>query len=151
MTVVALGAAVVGVLVLAALALGLGGTTVSTTIEGGAGPATPIPADSAAGAFVVQTNESGPAFSIFGLNFGSHRYDVHVGVVPPTGCAADPGNRIEASGACAGIAVEGEVSGSGTLQSGEAFLIVTTRVSQECFDALAPGNSWPPAGGACSP
>lgn len=146
--IVAVVAAAIGVLLLGAVALGLGGTSVS--VSGGAGPATAqLPDDGSRGPFVISVHQTSSEFSLLGIRVHDARFAAQVGVVPPAGCTLQTGSRIDPDGPCRGIAVVGDVSGSGTLPGGEAFVVIAIPTSGDCYRAVKPGDSWPPPHAAC--
>ncbi|MGA9598518.1 MAG: hypothetical protein WBV06_20345 [Acidimicrobiia bacterium] len=135
------------VLVLVGLAF-LGGSTKTTilpTVElpppGDVGPTgAPI-------AVVISTHQDQET-SFFGLLRGPKHYIAGVQFYAQSGCLrllADgdpwPASAAECS---TDVPISGVVRGLGVAATGETIVLVDVEVSEECFVALDPGNTWPP-------
>lgn len=139
-------ALVLGVIAVVAGGIGAFGTSVEVTQD--VAPVQ-LPSDGSGGPFVMAKHDAPAGFTLFGIEFGDHTYEARIGFVPPDGCTVVEGQPFHARGACAGLPVEGEASGSGMLISGEVFAIVRVAISAECFAALEPGEGWPAAHNGC--
>jgi hypothetical protein len=149
-SVVAVVAAVIGVVLLGAVALGgLGGTRVETSVSEPVpwhfdGP----PADGSYG-IVMGSHQSKSGLELFGLTIGRSRWEANIALVPPEGCEVSDGN-LPPGGPCETAAATGRVNGGGTTASGLEFVIVSTEVSEGCHEALQPYERWPTNKPACN-
>jgi hypothetical protein len=100
-------------------------------------------------AIVLGTHRTESGFSLFGWHIGGSERRAHVAFVPPAGCVAPPSGPLAAEGACAGIPVEGDVSGGGTTSEGHDLVIVSVEVSEACQEALEHGARWPSSLAEC--
>lgn len=148
-SVVAVVVAVVGIVLLGAVALGgLGGTRVETSVsEPVSGQFDGPPADGSSG-IVMGSYKSRSGFGVFGLTIGKSRWEANIAMVPPDGCEVSDG-KLPAEGPCEAAAATGRVSGGGTTASGLEFVIVSTEVSEGCHEALEPYERWPSSKAAC--
>jgi len=144
-----LGAIVVGVLIVVALAPG------STTI--GVGP--PIELDDVESlglnAAVVSAKRESGGSSIFGFTIGRTSHLVAVQFFEDPGCHA-----VVSSGEpwptpheeCRNtVPVSGEISGIGITATGQSIIGVELEVSGTCYDTVTPGDSWPTSAPECAP
>ncbi len=148
-SVVAVVAAVVGVVLLGVLVFGgLGGTRVETSVpEPVPGQFDGPPADGSSGV-VMGSYKSRSGIGVFGLTITRPRFEAHIALVPPPGCEISAG-ELPAGGACEAAAETGQVSGGGTTADGLEFVIVSTRVSEACHEALQAYERWPSSKPAC--
>lgn len=142
-SVVAVVAAVVGIVLLGVVAAGgLGGTRVETSVsEPGPGQFDGPPADGSYGT-VMGSYKSRSGIGVFGLTIGQSRWEANIALVPPEGCEVS-GGELPAGGPCKAAAATGRISGGGTTASGLEFVIVSTRVSKACHEALETWERWP--------
>ena len=144
------GAIVVAIVV----AAGLGAfATTSTSTTTGAQPGQPVPdppSDSSAG--VIFDLHATGGQSIFGVRLRSGTFVAQVGMIVPPECVvldAAGNEELLTEGICASLPVQGELSGGGTTPEGLKLVFVRVEVSRPCFEALAIGDTWPAAVGAC--
>ena len=148
-----LSAALVAGLVLAAavlaLGLGLGGSS-----ERGENPFAQLadgPTELGEGVVVGKAATGG--LSIFGMRFRSQTYSADVQLLAEAGCALSlkggdpwPSTREE----CASdVPVAGEIVGLGQTATGESIVGVRVELTRDCYDALTPGDLWPPDRPGC--
>lgn len=145
---VAVVAAVVGIVLLGVVALGGLGTTMESSVsEPVSGQFDGPPADGSSG-IVMGSHKSRSGISVFGLAIGKSRWEASIALVPPKGCAVSDG-ELPDSGPCEAAAATGRVNGGGTTSSGLEFVIVSTEVSEACHEALEPYERWPSDKPAC--
>lgn len=149
-SVVAVVAAVVGVVLLGVLVFGgLGGTRVETSVpEPVPGQFDGPPADGSYG-IVMGSYKSRSGFGVFGLTIGRSRWEASIALVPPEGCEVSDG-ELPAGGPCEAAAATGRLSGGGTTASGLEFVIVSTEVSRGCHETLETFERWPTSKPACT-
>jgi hypothetical protein len=144
-----LGALVVGVLVVVALAPN---STTSEVLP----PITLEDPESVEpnAAVVVAKHESGGS-SIFGFTISRTTHFVHVQFFDEPQCHAVvssgeawPTSHEECSST---VPVRGEVSGIGITATGRSIIGVELGVSGTCYDAVTPGDSWPTSAPECRP
>lgn len=149
-SVVAVVAAVVGVVLLGVVAVGgLGGTRVETSVSEPVpwhfdGP----PADGSYG-IVMGSHQSKSGLELFGLTIGQSRWEANIALVPPEGCEVSDG-ELPDGGPCVRAAATGRINGGGTTARGVEFVIVATEVSESCHEALQPYEPWPSSNAACN-
>jgi hypothetical protein len=140
------------VLVIVALAF-LRGATETTVLPPvdlpppGVGPTgTPV-------AVVVSTHEDQET-SWFGLRRGPTHYLASVQFYAPQDCLpllseGDPWPGV-ASECSTDVPISGVVTGSGSAPTGETIVLVDVELQEGCFDALVPGDTWPPTRPECT-
>lgn len=140
-----IGAAVVGLLVLAALAMfgsGLVGVT-SRTETTAPVPLPEPPRDGAAG--LVEAKRVEP-HSLWGFTWGRKSHAITVRTVVPPGCESllggdEPdGGRLQD---CPAILFIGEPVGEGRTMFGDRLAGLRLEVSRACFEAVNVGDPWP--------
>jgi len=48
------------------------------------------------------------------------------------------------------LSIEGDISGGGTTATGASVISVDLNIGRSCFNAVEPGDPWPPSSQACS-
>lgn len=142
-----------------ALAAGVGG---STTTTGGSMSGTATRQDSAPmeaiqvalseGRGAVTGTFESVGFSLFGINFGGSRYEVHVGLVAPPECIEQNeagADVVIDSGVCGSLPGSGLVSGGGRTVDGVEWVIVRVDVPRQCFEVVSTGDAWPSDAAEC--
>lgn len=109
----------------------------------------PDPGEDPAAAVVIALRESG-GFSLLGLTFGDVTHTATVQFYAPAGCHeqlttgdAWPTPFPECA---AQVPIAGTVSGGGIAATGESIVAVDVVVTEECYRAVAAGDTWPPSG-----
>jgi hypothetical protein len=141
------------VALLLVLLAGAGLRTTSVTgdgdfADGDAGEVPDPPVDSSYG-ITLGVHKVKSGFEVFGWSIRQPRYEIHVAFIPPTGCVPIQGETVSATGTCAGVPAEGQVSGGGTTGEGHELVIVAVRVNEACRDATSRGTKWPSAVPEC--
>ncbi|HET7738343.1 MAG TPA: hypothetical protein VFK32_07200 [Tepidiformaceae bacterium] len=108
-----------------------------------------LPRDSSFGIVTKSLETEGPWFEAFGIALGSEQHTAFVMFIPPAACSVPETGDLKATGNCAGIPAEGEVSGGGTRSDSSRLVIVGVPVSKACHRELAPGDRWPTDIEAC--
>jgi hypothetical protein len=142
-----LAVAVLGFVVVAALVMGLRFTTTETGVLP---PVTlPDPGEEPAAAVIVGRHQSG-GMSFFGLSLGTITRTLEVQFYAPPGCvdviAQDEPWPIAHPACAVDVPISGTISGRGIAPTGETIVSVAVDVSRDCYDAVALGDRWPPAG-----
>ena len=145
---VIVGVLVVGALIVFAL------RSVSTETE----VLTPVtlgdPQDAGPAAAVVIGKHQSGGISILGLRFGRTTYRMSVSFFAAPGCIGlvDFGDRWPTpfEECFSSVPITGEVSGGGSASTGESIISVDVEVPEDCYEAVARGESWPPAAPACA-
>lgn len=144
--------AAVAVIVLAALALVGGSTEISVSPSVELPPPGEVGPTGAPFAVVVSMHEDQET-SFFGLRRGQTHYLALVQFYAAPGCLnliAD-GDRWPASaGECStGVPISGVIGGLGVAPTGETIVFVDAEIPEDCYNALEPGDAWPPDSPAC--
>ncbi|MDA1061442.1 MAG: hypothetical protein O2895_00775 [Chloroflexi bacterium] len=140
--------ALIALVVVAVLAIGLGGVRSSIEVR----PALP---ETEADAAVVELIESG-GLSVLGLRLRSPTYRVRVRLFAPEACLAriDGGLLWPAAheDCRSDVPIDGVVAGEGRLATGETIVVVEREISRACYEALTAslGASWPVPAEACA-
>ena len=147
--VVVIGAVLV--VLAAAAAVGAYGTTRTTSRSEVSGQIPEPPIDGSTG--VVMGLMSAGGQRILGLRLHSRSFEAQVGFAVGRECFEQySSGGPESSGqiACGNLPAHADVSGSGTTATGTDFLIVRIAVSQDCYEALSIGDTWPASAEACA-
>lgn len=146
-------AVLAGCVLVAVLALALAGGLGASRVETSGGSPVPgsfegPPADASRG-IVMSTHQSKSPVQLFGLKFGSSRWEASIAMALPEGCEPN-GGEVTADGSCSKVAASGQVSGGGTTAAGLEFVIVSVPVSEQCHVVLTPGERWPTSHPECA-
>ena len=144
---------IVGVLVVGALiVLALRSTSTETEVLAPVTLGDPQDVEPTA-AVITGKHESG-GFSILGLRFGHRTYRLSVQFYDAPGCfeVVSFGDSWPTpfQDCSSGVSITGEISGIGNTATGESIIGVDVEVSEDCYQAVAPGEMWPPAAPACT-
>ena len=104
-------------------------------------------------AVITGKHESG-GFSMLGLRFGHWTYHLSVQFYDAPGCFevvsfGDPWPT-PFQDCSSAVPITGEVSGIGNTATGASIIGVDVEVPEDCYQAVAPGETWPPAAPACT-
>ncbi len=105
-------------------------------------------------AVITEKHESG-GFSILGLRFGRTTYRLSVQIFDAPGCFevvsfGEPWPT-PFQDCTSSVSITGEISGIGTTARGASTIIeVNVEVPEDCYQAVALGETWPPAAPACT-
>jgi hypothetical protein len=92
--------------------------------------------------------------SLLGLITVRSHFIVGVQFYAPAGCAAVIGDDAAwpvAEPECrTEVPISGSVAGTGVAATGETIVLVDTEVTEQCFDALSPGDLWPSDTPSCA-
>lgn len=144
-----LAGGVILVVVVAALGVGMLGTTVTSS----EGPSRELPAppeDGSAG--VVWDLRTIEGTSILGIKLQRDRREAHVAMVVNEECVrvSESGDEeLAGGGACENLPARGEVVGGGTTEAGSRLVIVRVDVGRQCYEALTVGVAWPVSDRSC--
>jgi hypothetical protein len=103
---------------------------------------------------VVISAQTRQETSFFGIIRGDTHHILRVQFYAPPECAAVITNGAQwplSTNDCPSrVPIEGVVSGTGTAPTGETIVAVDVETTQECFEAVALGDSWPPSRTECT-
>ena len=104
-------------------------------------------------AVITEKHESG-GFSILGLRFGHTTYRMSVQFYDAPGCwevvrFGEPWPT-PFQDCTSRVAITGEISGIGNIATGESIIGVDVEVPEDCYQAVARGETWPPTAPACT-
>jgi hypothetical protein len=144
---------VIGALLIGAL-LSLAGLSTSTETQ--ALPAVTLgdPQDVEPTTAVITEKRQNGGFSIAGLRFGHTTYRIRVQFYAAPGCYELVDFRVPWPAPhqdCASdVPITGTISGLGIAATGESVIGVDVDVGEDCYKAVARGDTWPPATRTCS-
>ena len=146
----AIGIGVVLVAIVVAAAAG-GFATTTTITSSGSSARIPDPSSDSSTGIVSDLREFG-GNTIFGLRLSQPTREAHISIILPPECVQEDesGNEtVRADGPCADLPAHGDLAGSGTTATGLRLAIVAVKVSQDCFEVLTIGETWPAAVAEC--